>query len=111
VRAARLTAAGDVLQVTWDSLTCPATGYNLIHGGLNGVAGYALSGAVCDLGTTGTLTWTAVPAGDLYFLILGADGSGTESSWGHDSAGQERNGPGPSSYCSVTSKDLTRSCP
>ncbi len=111
LRAASLTAAGDSMQVTWDATSCPATDYNLIYGGLGNVATYTLSGAVCSLGTSGSHVWAGVPAGDLYFLIVGTDGVGTESSWGLDGANQERNGSVPSGACGVTGKNTSSTCP
>jgi hypothetical protein len=66
---------------------------------------------VCAVGTSGSLVWTAAPTGDLYFFIVGTDGTGTESSWGLDSGNQERNGTFPSGECGVTTKDVSRTCP
>jgi hypothetical protein len=111
LRAASLSTTGDSMRVTWDAFSCPATDYNLVHGDLAYVASYALSGSVCSIGTTGSIDWVGVPAGDLYFLIVGTDGAGTESSWGLDSANQERNGPVPSGACGVTVKDVSATCP
>ena len=45
--------------------------------------------------------------------MLADDGSTTEGSWGTDSAGLERAGPGPSGAsgeCGMTVKDLTTVC-
>lgn len=111
LRADRLTAAGDTIQIGWDAASCPATGYNLIYGDLANVAAYALSGGACTMGTSGAYAWTGVPAGDLFFLAVGTDGAGTEGSWGVDGANQERNGPVPSGLCGVTAKDASGSCP
>ena len=85
--------------------------YNLIYGDLNSVAIYALSGAVCSLGTSGSHVWHGVPVGNLYFVILGSDGAGTESSWGLDSANRERNGLIPSGACGATIKNTSATCP
>ena len=101
---------GDTLQVTWDA-SCNAPGYNLIFGDLSSVATYALTGSECGIGTSGTYTWSGVPAGDLYFMIVGTDGAGVESSWGLASAGVERNGFADSTQCGVTLKDPTGTCP
>ncbi len=100
---------GDTLELTWDA-SCAAAGYNLIYGDLSGVATYLLSGSECGIGTTGTYTWTGVPAADLYFLIVGTDGVDTESSWGVATSG-ERNGAAASGECGVASKDLSGTCP
>ena len=111
LRASRLTAAGDSIQVTWDAISCPATDTNLIYGDLSNVASYALSGAVCSTGTSGSYAWTGAPAGNLYFLLVGTDTTGTESSWGLDGASQERNGSVPSGACGVTLKNAAGTCP
>jgi len=111
LRAAKLTAIGDALQLTWDATTCPANDYNLIYGSLTDVDGYFLGGAECSIGTSGSYAWGGVPVGDLYFLAVGVDGAGTESGWGLDGSGQERNGPSPSGMCGVTLKDASATCP
>ncbi len=111
LRADRLTPSGDSIQVSWDATSCPATNYNLIYGSLSSVATYAVSGSACSIGTSGGTTWAGVPPGNLYFLILGTDGAGTESSWGLDGAHQERNGTASSGVCGVTRKDASAICP
>jgi hypothetical protein len=111
LRAARLTAGGDSIQLDWDAASCPAIDYNLIYGDLSGVAGYALSGFVCSTGTSGGYVWAGVPSGDLYFLVVGTDGAGTESSWGLNGANQERNGSVASGTCGATSKRTSQTCP
>jgi hypothetical protein len=63
------------------------------------------------VGTTGSYTWSGVPAGDLFFLVVGTDGAGTESSWGMDSLPSERNGMTHSGECSTTVKEISSSCP
>jgi hypothetical protein len=107
----RGTVGGDVIDLTWDAASCPAAVYNLLFGDLADVSSYGLSGARCWLGTTGSYAWSGVPAGNLYFLIVGSDGQGTESSWGTDSSHNERNGPTASFRCLVSNKDTTLTCP
>jgi len=109
--ARRVDLAGNVIDLQWDAASCPATDYNLIHGDLAAVAAYAIGGGECALGTSGSHTWSGAPAGDTFFLIVGTDGAGTESSWGEDSAGNERNGPAPSGVCAGSVKNLTAGCP
>ncbi len=99
----------DTLGLTWDA-SCGATDYNLIYGDLVDVASYVLTGSRCGLGTGGTYTWTGVPSGDLYFLIVGTDGAGEESSWGA-ALGGERNGLVDSGECGVATKNPTVGCP
>jgi len=111
LRAARLTATGDAIRVTWDATACPAAGYNLIYGNLSDVASYVVSGSACSIGASGDATWSGVPAGNLYVLVVGTDAAGTESSWGFDSAQQERNGAAASGVCGATVKDTSRTCP
>jgi len=82
------------------------------EGAIAGTAiGYALSGGRCSIGTTGNYVWSAVPAGNLYFLIVGTNGVGMESSWGTDSDLNERKGPSASGLCLVSSKNTTVTCP
>jgi hypothetical protein len=111
LRGYRLTPSGDTVEVTWDSSSCTAAEYNLLYGELGDVAGYIFGGSVCSIGTTGTYSWSGVPAADLFFLVVGTDGAGTESSWGVDGLGIERNGMTDSGECSTTSKEISTSCP
>ena len=104
----RVTVDGSTLDVSWDA-SCGSTDYNLIFGDLQNVASYALAGSQCGLGTSGAFTWTNVPAGSLYFLIVGTDGGGVESSWGNSTTG-ERNGLADSGECGVSAKDQTGTC-
>ncbi len=105
LEASRLTAAGDRIRVTWDAATCPSSGYNLLYGDLANVATLSPRQAVCGVSTTGTFDWTGVPSGNLFFLVVGVDGTGTyESSWGAGPGGAERNGDAPSGTCGVPSK-------
>jgi hypothetical protein len=106
----RATVAGDVIDVTWDAASCPAPVYNLIYGDLADVASYALSGGRCAIGT-GAYTWAGVPAGSLYFLVVGSNGQGLESSWGTDSDLNERNGDGASGACLIFQKSTDATCP
>jgi hypothetical protein len=110
LRAERLTTAGDSIDVTWDAATCGSGVYNLLYGDLANVGNYALSGGECGVGNAGSFSWTGVPAGDLFFLIVGGDGVVTESSWGQSTFG-ERNGLSPSGECGATSKNVTATCP
>jgi len=111
VIASRATSAGDVIDLGWDTTSCTATDYHLIYGDFAGVSTYAISGSECSLGTTGSYNWNAVPTGDLFFLVIGTDGAGTESSWGVDSQSGERNGLTPSGRCATIAKDVSGSCP
>ena len=76
------------------------------------MASYSTLGAECTIGPVGAYQWNGVPAGDLFFLIVGTEPFGVyESSWGTDSAGAQRNGTVASNLCGITTKDVTSSCP
>jgi hypothetical protein len=114
--SAQLTAAkgaGTDIDVQWDSTTCQdSTNYHLLFGNLEDVADGSLAGADCGVGTTGSHTWSGVPGGSLFFVMVGVDASGIyESSWGTHSDGAQRRGTTPSFLCGVTNKDIVPSCP
>jgi hypothetical protein len=111
LRAARLGVSGDAIDVFWDATSCPATDYDLIFGDLADVGTYTLAGAECGLDSDGSYGWTGVPAGSLYFIVVGTDGAGIESSWGTNSDLVERNGPSSSNECSTFLKDASIECP
>jgi hypothetical protein len=107
----RTTPTGDVIDVSWDVSSCPATSYNLLYGALADVGQLTLLGSECSLVTSGSFTWNAVPAGDLFFLVVATDGATTEGGWGLDGYGGERNGLNASGECGVSFKDASHSCP
>jgi hypothetical protein len=108
----RMTAQGDWIQVDWDASSCMAHDYNLIFGHLANLSAYTVDGAECGIGVFGTHDWLGVPAGDLFFVIVGVDDTGVyESSWGVDGAGGQRNGTSPSWMCGVTTRDTSEQCP
>ena len=112
IRAGKVDAAGTQVRMTWDVSRCPATDYNLVYGMLGDVASMTLQGDICALGTGGSTTWTGVPAGNVFILMMGVgDFDIYESSWGTDSFGNERAGWLASNACSVTTKSLAASCP
>jgi len=98
------------LSVNWDVATCTSPDHEILYGDLANVGSYALGGAVCGLGTSGTATWSGVPAGDLWFLVVGVDGAGTEATWGDATAGP-RNGSVVSGQCGNTARTNGTSCP
>jgi hypothetical protein len=110
LRADRLDASGELIGVTWDAATCGSGVYTLLYGDLADIAAYALIGSSCALGSSGNFSWSDVPAGDLFFLIVGGDGEATESSWGTGLFG-ERNGLEASGECGATFKSVTATCP
>lgn len=102
------TRSGAGIDLTWDA-SCGANDYNLLFGDLADVSTYTLQGGVCNLGASGSFSWTSLPPGDIFFLLVGSDGA-TESSWGRDTGLGERNGSNSSNQCGVTTKDPTNVC-
>ena len=100
---------GTDLDLSWDAATCGASEYNVLYGDLANVGSYAIDGAACNVGN-GSFSWTSPPSGNLFFLLVGADGSGTESSWGTNSGLGERNGGVASGECGNAQKDETNIC-
>jgi len=107
VQVARDDAAGTRLTIDYDD-TCGSASTNLIYGPLDGVASYALAGSLCSIDDPAI--WDPAPGGDIWFLIVGSNGAGVESSWGGSSGG-ERNGLAASGACGVALKDLSGTCP
>jgi len=107
----RMTVTGDQISLSWDATSCSTNDYNLVYGDLADVSSYTISGSECSLGATGAFDWSNVPAGSLFFLVVGTERGSVESSWGTDSLYGERNGETPSGQCGVLTKDLSGSCP
>jgi V8-like Glu-specific endopeptidase len=105
----RAPGAADTIDLAWDA-TCGSANYNLLYGDLADVSMYTLQGATCSIGAGGGHSWTGVPGGNLFFLVVGTDGASTESSWGRDSGHRERNAIG-SSQCGMSALDSTGVCP
>jgi hypothetical protein len=98
------------VSVTWDASSCTSTDYELLYGNLASLPSYTLLGSVCGLGTSGSASWSSVPAGDLWFLVTGVDGAGTEATWGPATAG-ERNGGSASGQCGNAARNNGATCP
>jgi hypothetical protein len=107
MRADRLTLDGSEISITWDDQCAPVSA-KVVYGPLDQASTHTISGAVCDIGNP--QNWTAVPAGDLWFVVIGGDGLGVESSWGLATDG-ERGGLTPSNTCGDTAKEITGTCP
>ena len=103
------TVAG--LHLTWDVATCAAKNNHLLYGALQNLSTYALDGAVCGLGPLGSYDWAGVPAGDLWFLVVGDDAAAQEGSWGTDGNGAPRNGASASGLCGFTTRSNSGLCP
>jgi hypothetical protein len=110
MRCSRADGSGGTIGVTWDVDLCASADHHILYGDLNAVASMTLLGAVCDIGTTGIATWSAVPAGNLWFVVVGDDNASTEASWGTDGTGAQR-GAGPSAQCGLTVRDNSGVCP
>lgn len=119
---AKLDAGGVDLSIAYDT-SCPdASDHDVIFGtgaDLPATLGgtYALDGGSCAVGLSSPFTWTGTPAvaaGEfLWWVIVADDGASTEGSWGKDSSGGERPGPGTggaSGVCGNTQKSLANAC-
>jgi len=110
MRGFRGDAAGTTIGLTWDVSTCASTDHHVLYGSLANVATSTVSGAVCHLGSSGVATWSGVPAGSLWFVVVGDNDVATEGSWGMMSGG-ERGGTNASGRCGLTAKDNAGTCP
>ncbi len=111
MKASRLTSTGSALHLTWDVGTCAAANNHLLYGTLQNVSTLVLAGAVCGLGPLGSYDWVSVPAGNLWFVVVGDDTAAKEGSWGTNSAGAQRNGVTASGLCGFTTRDNSGTCP
>lgn len=109
--AQRTSPSGSSMHVGWDVSTCGAKNYHLIYGPLGQVSTYTLGGGVCGLGPLGSYNWSGVSAGNLWFVVVGDDAAGTESSWGKRTGGAERGGATPSGMCGNTARNNGGTCP
>ncbi len=101
------TPDGSQIILEWDDQCSPAS-TKILYGPLDQVATYSIAGAACAIANP--QVWESVPAGDLWFVLVGEDGLGLESSWGQASGG-ERGGLAASGTCGSSAKDLAGSCP
>ena len=102
------TAGSSTLDLQWDAASCGSGEYNLLYGDIADVANYTLLGSECAIGN-GSYSWSSPPTGTLFYLIVGGDGAGTESSWGSSSLG-ERNGLDASGECGASAKNVVATC-
>ena len=96
--------------LTWDISSCAAVGHHVVYGTLATLPTYQVAGGVCGLGTSGSFTWTGVPAGDLWFLVVGDNGLTTEGIWGSSSSGPMK-GQTPSGVCGMATRLNLTTCP
>jgi len=83
---------------------CGTTDNTLVWGPLSQVASLGYGGQACSIGNTGSTSWV-YPAGSLFVLIAGNDGS-TEGSYGRTAAGTER----PEDTVCGIPQDLSNAC-
>jgi hypothetical protein len=102
------TPGNPTIDLTWDAASCGSGDFNLLYGDLSGVSTYSLSGSQCSIGN-GDYAWNSAPSGSVWFLIVGGDGAGTESSWGRSTVG-ERNGLDASGECGAANKNTVATC-
>ena len=86
---------------------CDAADHTIYRGSLGSVSGYGLSDAECNVGTSGTASFTP-GAGDWFFMIVGNNGS-SEGSYGTDSYGAERPADLETTSCDIP-QDLASTC-
>jgi len=108
--ASRAGVSGATIQLTWDVSTCSSTDHHVLYGPLASVASATVAGAACNLGGLSSATWTGVPPGNLWFVIVGDDDATTEGSWGTTTAGQ-RGGTNASGRCGLTTRNNNATCP
>ncbi|HEX4822817.1 MAG TPA: S8 family serine peptidase [Candidatus Polarisedimenticolaceae bacterium] len=108
---ARGNTNGTTIFLSWDDAGCASTGYHMLYGNLATVSTYALGGSLCALNTAGSSTWSNVPAGSLWYVVVSDDAGVTEGSWGPGVAGGERNGGAASGQCGFTARSNTATCP
>jgi hypothetical protein len=111
MKGSRANPAGSTIDLTWDVSTCSSTDHHVLYGSLLSVASMTVVGSACDLGTTGTASWAGVPAGDLWFVVVGDDNATTEGTWGTDGIGGQRGGSTASGQCGLTTRDNAGVCP
>jgi hypothetical protein len=107
VRVERVTPGGGEFLVHWDD-RCDPYEANLIYGPLDQLSSYSVTGANCSVSEP--VLWDTVPAGNIWFLMVGEAKSHLESSWGRSSYG-ERNGLAASGQCGTTFKSPVGTCP
>lgn len=110
------------VMISWDTSTCTgAAEHHIIYGEGTQLptspgGTFTLTGSVCSIGAP-PFVWNSTPtaadgSGLIWWLIVVSE-SGVEGSWGLDSDGLERFGPGPalsSGQCGVTTRDLSNTC-
>jgi hypothetical protein len=111
LQASRAAADGSAIDVTWTVAGCSSPQHEILFGSLSGLSTYAVDGSVCGIGNSGSTTWSGVPAGNLWFVVVGSDGAGTEGSWGDGPGGAPRKGGDASGRCGNVFRNNAGTCP
>jgi hypothetical protein len=107
----RASRNGSAIDLTWDVSSCTGPDYHVLYGALSSLSSYAISGSTCNLGTSGASSWPAVPAGNLWFVLVSDDNASVEGTWGENSAGAPRGGTSSSAQCAMTARSNAGTCP
>jgi subtilisin-like proprotein convertase family protein len=110
MRASRGNPAATSVVLNWDVATCASADHHVLYGDLANVASVAPTGSFCDLGASGLATWTGVPSGNLWFVVVGDNNATVEGTWGTDSGGH-RGGATASGFCGAITRDNAATCP
>ena len=95
------------IEVIYDP-SCAASDHTIYWGDLDDVAAYAYSGAECWCGDTGTASFDPGGTTNLFFLIVGNNGS-VEGSYGRDHADEQRPEDVATAGCDLP-RDLSGAC-
>jgi subtilisin-like proprotein convertase family protein len=110
MKASRADVSGTTINLTWDVATCSSSDHHVLYGDLANVGSSTVSGSACNRGTSGSVSWTGAPTGNLWFVVVGDNNTTTEGSWGTMTSGQ-RGGTSASGECGMTTRDNTGTCP
>jgi subtilase family protein len=103
-----VTTSGANLSLTWDATQCPPAAVNVYWGSLGSYTTFA--GGFCGLAPSGSAT---ISLGEnVWFLLAGTDGGGTDGSWSRDYLGNEKSYSGASAACPAITQHVTNNgCP
>ena len=123
LKVASSTLDGSSLRLTYDPTSCAnAANHHILYGQKSGLptapgGAFTLMGGVCSIGNTSPYDWVGTPTPDdggrlIWFLMTATDPNGVEGSWGVDSLGHERVGPGSggASVACATIKNVANAC-
>jgi hypothetical protein len=112
MRGSKVTVDGANLFITYDTSTCTQVQHSILYGLLTALNPITPSGGVCDIGNTSPYAWNGSPSGNIWWVIVGDNGT-TESSWGQKYTGgtySERSSSA-SNQCGNTTLNTTGTCP